>query len=121
LKLNLSGFDRPSHPRGFERNHSALWDAYVTAAILRRAFADGATVEQMVEVSNQPALLPRFTFGKHAMKPIEQIDSGYLDWILCQNDMNEDVRHTAFAELQRRRNLERLEHGRQDRTPGAAT
>jgi len=102
LKLNLTNDwnDR-------KRSHSALWDAYVCAAVLRRAFMIGATIEQMVEVSSQPALLRRFRFGKWAGKPIDEIDRGYLDWMLSQKDMDDDSRHTAFTELQRRRNLER--------------
>lgn len=99
LKLNFSLTDASERTR----SHRAAWDAYVCAAVLRRAFTAGATVEQMVEVSSQPALLPRFTFGKHAMKPIAEVESGYLDWIMSQRDMDEDVKHTAFAELQRRR------------------
>lgn len=89
----------------WNRSHTALWDAYVCAAVLRRAFTAGATVERMVEVSSQPALLPRFHFGKHAMKPIADVDSGYLEWVCSQKDMDMDARHTALAELQRRRNL----------------
>lgn len=102
MKLKLNE-DTASFPHRFGNGHVALWDAYVTAAILRRAFKEGATVEQMVEVSSQPAFLPRFTFGKHAMKPIAEVDSGYLDWILSQQGMDEDVKHTAFWELENRR------------------
>lgn len=104
LKLNLDISITSSH-----RAHSAFFDAYVCAAVLRRAFTAGATIEQMVEVSSQPALLPRLYFGKWAKKPIEDVDSGYLDWMLSQKDMDEDSRHTAFAEIQRRRNLDRLQ------------
>jgi exodeoxyribonuclease X len=88
---------------GIARSHRALWDAYVTAAILRRAILDGATIEEMVQVSSQPATLPKFTFGKHAMQPIAEVPDGYLDWIIGEKGMDEDVRHTAFTELTRRR------------------
>ena len=100
LKLNLSLKDDSDRTR----SHRAAWDAYVCAAVLRRAFTSGATIEQMVDVSSQPALLPRLIFGKHAMKPIEDVPMDYLDWVIRQ-DMDEDVKHTAFTELQRRRNL----------------
>jgi hypothetical protein len=91
------------------RNHTAIWDAYLCAAVLRRAFAAGVTIEQMVEVSSQPALLPRLNFGEHAMKPIEEVPSSYLEWILKKFEASrEDERLTAFAELQRRRNLARI-------------
>src|SRR5258708_1481181 len=110
--LNLKlGLDLTVHKDSVIRSHRALWDAYICAAVLRRAFTSDATIEQMLDVSSQPALLPRFTFGEHAMKPIEEVPSGYLDWILSPQGIknNVDVAHTAFAELQRRRNLERLQ------------
>src|SRR6266481_114442 len=40
--------------RHLVRSHIALWDAYVCAAVLRRAVTAGATIEQMIEVSSQP-------------------------------------------------------------------
>jgi len=90
-------------------SHCALFDAYVCAAVLRRAFMSGATIEQMVEVSSQPALLSKFHFGQHQGVPIEKVPSSYLDWVLKNFEREkEDERHTAFAELQRRRNLERI-------------
>lgn len=106
LKLKLAGEQREIVPRWSA--HCALWDAYVTAAILRRAFMDGATIEQMVDVSSQSALLPRLYFGKYAGKPIGEVDASYLDWLLTQQGMDDDIKHTAFAELQRRRNLSKL-------------
>lgn len=117
LKLIEDNEDKSKIYR-FSRSHSAMWDAYVCASVLRRAFMAGATIEQMVEVSSQPALLPRFTFGKHAMKPIKEVPGDYLDWVLRQ-DMEEDVKHTAFAELQMRRRLEQLQSSQApSRVPG---
>src|SRR5258706_9676350 len=109
LKLDINVFFEDASVTRTVRSHTALFDAYVCAAVLRRAFMSGATMEQMVEVSSQPALLPKFYFGKNAGVPIEKIDGGYLDWIMSQRGMDEDVTHTAFTELQRRRNLERLQ------------
>lgn len=83
--------------------HRAAADAYVTAAILRRALAVGASVEDMVDVSSRPAILPKFTFGKWAMRPIDEIDSGYLEWMVKQADMDEDAVYTARHHLQLRR------------------
>jgi exodeoxyribonuclease X len=108
LKLNLVSPWPESDPSWRARSHTALWDAYVCAAVLRRCFMVGATVEQMVEVSTKPALLPRFRFGKHAGVPIKDIPASYLDWVLCQDGMDEDAKHTAFWELQNRRNVQRL-------------
>lgn len=82
--------------------HRALADAYTAAALLRRALAT-ATLEEMVEVSKQPAVLPRIQFGKHAGKRFVEIEASYLEWMVKQKDMDEDAVHTAFIELQRRR------------------
>jgi DNA polymerase III epsilon subunit-like protein len=102
LKLKLAP------PAGMvQRAHNALWDAYVCAAVLRRVAMAGVSFEDMLAVSSQPALLPRLTFGEHAMKPIAEVDSGYLQWILNKGGgskgFDEDVLHTAMTELQRRR------------------
>lgn len=95
--------------------HRALPDAIITAAILRRAItvltagADSPSFDerfkQMMEVSNEPAVLPRFIFGKWAMRSIAEIDVGYLEWMVQQKDMDADAKHTAFIELARRRNM----------------
>lgn len=104
LKLNL---DPAVISAPGNRSHSALWDAYVTGAILRRAIMSGATIEDMLRVSSQPALLPRLGFGKHAMDSIVDVPTGYLSWILDQQGMEEDIIHTARTEMARRRDGER--------------
>lgn len=91
-----AGLDRARATSG----HRALADAYVTAHLLREMLTL-TTGKQLVAWSSGPALLPRFTFGKHAMKPIAEVDAGYLDWILKQ-DFDEDVLFTARHELDRR-------------------
>jgi exodeoxyribonuclease X len=98
LKLKLG-----PPPELDQRAHSAAWDAYLCTAVLRRCCMEGATWEDMLAVSNEPAVLPRLHFGKHAGKPIAEIDSSYLDWLLKQQDMDVDAKHTAMVELQRRR------------------
>jgi exodeoxyribonuclease X len=98
LKLKLA-----PPPELMQRAHSAAWDAYLCAAVLRKCCMEGATWEDMLAVSNEPAVLPRLTFGKWAMKPIAEIDEGYLSWLLKQPDMDQDAKHTAMIELARRR------------------
>lgn len=76
--------------------HRAAPDAYVTAFILQRALATGATVAQMIEWSNQPSLLPgAINFGKHKGVTWAECDRSYLSWIVKQPDMDEDKRFTA--------------------------
>ena len=90
-----------------QRAHNALWDAYVCAAILRRIIMAGMSFEDMLAVSAQPTLLPRLTFGAHAMKPMADVPADYLSWVLKKGGgsegFDEDVLHTAMTELQRRR------------------
>jgi exodeoxyribonuclease X len=102
LKLRLAP---PSNVT--QRTHSALYDAYICAAILRRVAMAGVSFDNMLMVSSEPALLPRLTFGEHAMKPIAEVPSDYLSWILKKGGgskgFDEDVLSTAMRELKRRR------------------
>lgn len=76
-------------------SHRASADAYVTAHILARML-DDFEVEQLVEWSSVPALLPRCGFGKHYGTPWKDVPRDYLDWIVRKSGMDdEDVLHTA--------------------------
>lgn len=74
--------------------HRAGPDAYVTAALLARMLKK-MSVDEMVAISAEPAILPFLTFGKHAKKPIEDVPSDYLEWCLRQQDMDANVKHTV--------------------------
>lgn len=78
--------------------HRAGPDAYVTAAILWRAL-DEASIDDMLQWSREPSLLPRVPFGKHKGANWDAVPTDYLQWILKQN-MDEDVLHTAKHHLQ---------------------
>jgi exodeoxyribonuclease X len=86
--------------------HRAGPDSYITAVLLVRALAK-MQVAEMVLLSSQPAVLPRLGFGKWAKVPLAEVEGSYLEWILKQprgeGGFSEDVLHTAFTELQRRR------------------
>lgn len=84
--------------------HRAGPDSYVCAHLIARLIKK-LTIEQMIEITARPAFLPKFTFGAHAMKPIADVPESYLEWIVSPKGItdNEDVRHTAFTELARRR------------------
>lgn len=76
--------------------HRAAPDAYVTAHILAEAIAHGASIDDMIEWSNQPSLLPGvINFGKHKGVLWSACDRSYLSWIVKQPDMDEDKRFTA--------------------------
>jgi exodeoxyribonuclease X len=87
--------------------HRAGPDAYVTAHILAVAL-EHTTVEQMIEWSNQPSLLPgSIHFGKHKGTAWSQVVPSYLDWICKQDNMDADVKFTARHWLNRRRSDDR--------------
>ena len=92
LRLNVSVPDN-LYP------HRALYDCYVTAALLQRIMQDsGWNAEQMDEITQQPLLLQTFKFGKYRGKSIEQIarqDPDYLRWMLASiTDLTPDMRYT---------------------------
>jgi exodeoxyribonuclease X len=76
-----------------ETAHRALYDAWTTTFLFKR-LTDDFSINEMVQISSVPALLPRFTFGKHAGKPIAEIPRDYLEFIL-REDFDEDIKHTA--------------------------
>lgn len=94
------------HERGLP-SHRAFPDAYVTAYHLRDML-NLASVEQLVEWSRMPGLLPRVRYGPDRGKEWSEIDNESLATFL--KDRDEDVRYTAERELERRRGGG--EHGR---------
>lgn len=82
--------------------HRAGPDAYVTAHLLVKLIESGTPIEDMLRWSKGPALLPRITFGKHAGKKWEDIDSSYLEWMVKQTDMDRDALANAKHHLKKR-------------------
>lgn len=78
--------------------HRAGPDSYVGAHLLARMLPK-LTVDQMIEISSRPAILPKFHFGKYNDCPLANVPSDYLDWIVRQKDMDEDVVFTARHHL----------------------
>jgi len=78
--------------------HRAGPDAFVTAQILREALKK-ASIEQMIEWTEQPSLLPRITFGKHRGQSWGAVPADYLSWIVNKSDMDEDTKFTAKHHL----------------------
>jgi exodeoxyribonuclease X len=89
LKLDADK-DRASPP------HRAGPDTYVTALLVQRMLAK-LSVTQMIEISSRPAILPKLTFG--VMKPLEEVPSSYLHWLLDNITDDEDVIATARHHL----------------------
>lgn len=89
--------------------HRALGDAYVTGAILRRTLrVCDVDVAALVDMSAQPALLPRLTFGMHAMLPLSEVPDSYLTWMISPKGVDdEDALYTARFHLERRKKASR--------------
>lgn len=85
-----------------QNSHSALHDAEVTQQILVKLL-EKASLQQLIEWTKEPAMLPRIPFGMHFGKAWSDVPADYLQWILKQKDMREDVVHCAKKELERRR------------------
>lgn len=83
--------------------HSALHDAEVTFLLLQELLKH-ATLQQLIEWTDQPAKLPHMPMGKHYKQPWHEIPAPYLTWCINQADMREDVKFCATEELKRRRN-----------------
>ncbi|MGV7034893.1 exonuclease domain-containing protein [Methylobacterium symbioticum] len=107
--------DAPSHsngalrywlkPEGLRRDraepaHRAGPDAYVTAFLLRELLAH-TTLDDLVLISSQPALLVRCSFGKHRGTLWSEVPYDYLMWCARQ-DMDEDTLFTVRSEIRRR-------------------
>lgn len=82
--------------------HSALHDAQVTYQLLTELLKH-ATLEELIQWTDEPARLPRMPMGKHIGETWDKVPAPYLKWITQQADMRTDVKQCAEAELKRRR------------------
>jgi len=93
--------------------HDALADIIVLEEIFRilhinLAKKEGITgieaFKRMIEISSQPSLIPKFTFGKHNGKTVAEVPPDYLEWLLKQKKLapegEEDWIHTLNYHLQ---------------------
>lgn len=84
-----------------EPPHRAGPDSYITAHVLARMLNKPHKLEDLITVTKEPVVLPRFTFGKHAMQNLSEVPSSYLHWIMSA-DMDPDVKSTAEYHLNAR-------------------
>jgi len=82
--------------------HRAGPDAYVTAHILKALFETGATGKEMIAWTKEPRLLPTCPIGKFRGKPWAEVEGGFLNWMLAQPSMEEDLKWNARREIDRR-------------------
>lgn len=81
--------------------HRAAPDAWVTAHILIDLLKE-APIERLVEWNDDARSLERMPFGKHRGKTWSDVPSDYLQWLLAQSEMSEEVLNRAGAELTHR-------------------
>jgi exodeoxyribonuclease X len=97
--LNLdrvTGFDRVAAMPP----HRALPDAYVTAHVLIQLL-HAITIDDMLRISAEPALLRRIGFGKHKGLLFSEAPADYLRWIVDKAEFDADVTATARYWLDR--------------------
>ncbi|EBU7498144.1 hypothetical protein DK058_25045, partial [Salmonella enterica subsp. enterica serovar Typhi] len=87
-------------------SHRAGPDTWITAHILADLLSS-VSVDQLIEICNNPVLQKKVGFGEHAGKLWADVPDSYLDWILNKSTMpsdpkKEDAVFTARAELARR-------------------
>lgn len=82
--------------------HRAGPDAYVTAWTLAALLAK-VSAREMVAWTREPRLLPTCPIGKERGKKWADVDGGFLDWMIRQPTMEEDLKWNARRELERRR------------------
>lgn len=103
--------------------HRALYDALCTAVLMRRIAealmprcADIADfLERAERVSNQPALLARFRFGKHKGVPLGEVPADYLEWLVREPGIDADAVFSARHHL----SVRQMRGMRADRTAAA--
>ena len=92
------------NPEFFENNslHRALPDAIITAFIFREMLGI-FSLDEMVQITNLPGLMPKCMFGKkHYGEPWADIPKGYLDYIVEKVTDKPDVVYSAQREIIRR-------------------
>ena len=83
-------------------SHHALDDAYVIKSLFEYLL-DLTTQEKMCELSFKNVLIEKFGFGKYRGRYIEEIalyERGYLEWMLSQVDLDEDLAYSLNYYLQ---------------------
>ena len=83
--------------------HRAGPESHVTAHLLAHFQLTGVTINEMLEITSRPIILRTCPLNKYYGQPWENVDEGYLEWILRTPDMKKDVVNTAKHHLELRR------------------
>lgn len=88
--------------------HRAGPDAYVGAHLLLACLAH-ETVQQLIEWTEVPSLLAVCPLKKHKGQRWEDVPDSYLNWMLSEQDMDEDLLFTA--KHHKRLRMPKRDHG----------
>jgi exodeoxyribonuclease X len=88
--------------REHQMPHSASHDVQVTADLLQELLRLGTPIADMLQWTLEPALLPRCPIGDWRGHTWDEVEEGFLQWILRKITDREDVRFCAQKELERR-------------------
>ncbi len=109
--------DAPTHSNaglfywlGFPRltsveHHRALFDATLTAHILRRLLEE-RSVDELLKLSRKAVVLKKVSFGMHFGKLWTEVPGSYLEWARNIDDFDPDVKFTIKTEIARRAALQ---------------
>jgi exodeoxyribonuclease X len=85
--------------------HDALGDILVLEGLFSRLYAKFREndelkdpVQEMIQISNNPVLIPRMPYGKHRDKLFSEVPADYLQW-LSTTELDEDMAFTVKTHL----------------------
>lgn len=81
-----------------QATHSALHDCKITM-LLYQEMLNHKSLEDMILITKQPVQYSKMPFGKHRGEPMNQVPSSYLQWMIKQGDMEEDIKACARQQL----------------------
>lgn len=99
--LEEQGLTAPEGPL-CQPAHRAAPDAYASAHLLAAILRTGATVDELLIWTGEPALLPRITIGPQRGAKWSEVEAGFLGWMLKQPTMDADLKWNARREVERR-------------------
>lgn len=88
--------------RAKQQTHSALHDTLVTMQLYQRMLKE-MPIEDMITCTKAPVQYSKMPFGKHRGETWDKVPSSYLDWMLKQQDMEDDIKAAARKALSMRR------------------
>lgn len=81
--------------KGVSGAHSAAGDVETTLSLLKKMAEDsGLDLEGLIALSDKPMKLVKMAFGKHKGEKLEDLPTEYVNWLLTQAKIDDDLRAT---------------------------